>query len=148
MFMTRLEKCKLLKEKGYTYNPETGKIYGIYGKEINNIGGKGYIQIKYKNIKLYGHHYAYFCVYSNVDFKEIDHINNNRSDNCISNLRSVNSQQNNFNRKNTKGYTWNKRAKKYVSQITINYQKIYLGLYDTKEEAKKVYLEAKKKYHK
>ena len=32
--MTRLEKCELLKSKGYTYNPETGKIFNRFGKEL------------------------------------------------------------------------------------------------------------------
>ena len=32
--MTRLEKCVILKEKGYSYDKKTGKIYGIRGNEI------------------------------------------------------------------------------------------------------------------
>ena len=32
--MTRLEKCEILKERGYTYNPTNGKIYNPKGKEI------------------------------------------------------------------------------------------------------------------
>jgi hypothetical protein len=34
--MTRLEKIQLAIEKGFTYDEVTGKIYGIYGKEITH----------------------------------------------------------------------------------------------------------------
>lgn len=146
--MTRLEKVELLKSKGYTYDKDTGKIYGVYGKEIT-ANCNGYVSIKVKNNSiLYGHHFAYFMTYGNVDFIQLDHINNNKSDNRICNLRDVSSQQNNFNRKNTKGFSTNKRGKKYRAQITINYETIYLGSYNTEEQARQSYLEAKKKYHK
>ena len=69
--MTRLEKCELLKSKGYRYDPETGKIFNRYNKEIKRIWG-GYIRL-YNG--LLGHHYAWYITYDNVDFIELDHIN-------------------------------------------------------------------------
>ena len=143
--MTRLEKCVILKEKGYTYNPETGKIYGVYGKEIISQNTKGYIQIK--GVNLCGHHFAWYITYGNVDFNVLDHINKNKKDNRISNLRSVTNQQNSFNT-NAKGYSYQKDAKrKWRSEIMIYGKSIYLGRFDTEEEAKQSYLNAKKKYH-
>jgi hypothetical protein len=35
-----------------------------------------------------------------------------------------------------------------MSQIVLNKKSIYLGLYETEEEAHKAYLDAKKIYHK
>ena len=55
-------------------------------------------------------------------------------------------QQNNFNR-NAKGYTFNKQRQKYHAQIMVNGTQIFLGLFNTAEEAHEAYLTAKAKYH-
>jgi hypothetical protein len=142
MFMTRLEKCELLKLKGYKYDPETGKIYGSKGKEIIR-KCNGYISLKYN---LYGHHFAFYMIYGNVDFDELDHINRDKSDNSIRNLRIVTSQQNKFN-KTHKGYYWHKHTQKWMSRIQVNGDNIYLGLFNIEKEARNAYLQAKEKYH-
>jgi len=141
--MTRIEKCELLKSKGYTYDPETGKIYGISGKEIIRKDNKGYILL---SNHLKGHHFAWFMTYGNVDFEMLDHINQIKYDNRICNLRILTNQQNLFNT-NKKCYSWHNVANKWISQIGINNKSIYLGLFNTEEEARNAYLEAKKKYH-
>lgn len=142
--MTRLEKCQHLKEKGYTYDPETGKIYGMTNNEIIRKDRKGYIILK-NHLK--AHHYAYYCVYGNVDFIELDHENRDRCDNRICNLRISNRTQQNQNRANVKGYSWNKKRNKYESYIHYNKKKMSLGFFNFEEEAKNAYIEAKKKYH-
>jgi hypothetical protein len=145
--MTRLEKCEILKSKGYTYDPDTGKIYNRFGKEIT---GKilDYIVISggenFGNIR--GHHFAYYMVYGNVDFKMLDHINQNKSDNRISNLRISNHTKNAYN-SSAKGYTWDKQKNKWRSQITINSKLLFLGFFDNEKDAKNAYIETKKKYH-
>jgi hypothetical protein len=147
--MNRLEKCLILKSKGYTYDPETGKIFGVIGKEIKSKHKNGYICIggstHFKG-NLYGHHYAWYMIYGNVDFNLLDHINRNPLDNRICNLRIVNHQENSFNKDN-KGYCFNKNKNKWQSQIMVNYKQIHLGLFNTEEEAKNAYLIAKQKYH-
>jgi hypothetical protein len=141
--MTRLEKCETLKNKGYTYEPETGKIFGVYGKEITKKHTKGYIFI---DAFLLAHHFAWYWVYGNVDYEMLDHINRDKTDNKISNLRIVDAQQNSFN-KTQKGYSWHKRNNKWQSSIRVNKKLIYIGSFDTEEEARNAYLEAKEKYH-
>ena len=76
----------------------------------------------------------------------IDHIDLKKSNNHISNLRVVNQSQNNTNN-NCKGCYWCNTRKKYISRIVSNGKTIYLGQYDTEEEARKCYLENKKIYH-
>ncbi len=78
--------------------------------------------------------------------KVVDHINHNKLDNRKCNLRVVTHQQNTFNKKNIKGYT--RKENKYQVQIEVNYKKIYIGLFDTEEEAQNAYLLAKQEYHK
>jgi hypothetical protein len=147
--MTRLEKCEILKSAGYTYNDETGKVFGVFGKEIKGKHIEGYIKINFKEpyFNLLGHHFAWYMTYGNVDFDELDHINRIKDDNKISNLRIVTSQQNKFNRNNTKGFYWHKKANKWQSQIRLNNKNKYLGLFNTEEEAENAYLQAKEIYH-
>lgn len=148
--MTRLEKCKILEAKGYTYNPETGQIFGSRGKEITNKSKQGYIQIMFisnKHYSLRGHHFAWYMSGRDMDFIEIDHDNTDKSDNRICNLRIISHQQNAFNT-NAKGFSWDKSRNKWSSQIHLNGKKIYLGRFNTKEEAREAYINAKKKYHK
>ena len=79
---------------------------------------------------------------------QIDHIDGNKLNNSLNNLRVVNQQQNQWNQPNAKGYVWNKRNKKWVAQIRLNGKTIYLGLYNSESEAHTAYLKAKLIYHK
>lgn len=147
--MTRLEKCEFLKSKGYSYDQQTGKIYGVYGKEIRTYDDRGYINIEgNKNYQgtVKGHHFAWYMTYGNVDFVELDHIDTDRSNNKISNLRIAHRQLQNRNRSNTKGYTWDPKRNKWLVRIFINRKGIYVGRFDTEDEAKEAYLISKKKY--
>jgi hypothetical protein len=153
--MTRWQKFEYLRDKGWTYNPETGEIFTSRGKVCNNTNNNGYVRCIisiYKNGQrgkdyiLKGHHFAWFWVNGNIEINQIDHINRNRADNRICNLRNVTQQVNQWNR-NGKGYYYDKAAKKYRAKISLNTKNIYLGFYDTPEEAREAYLNAKQKYH-
>jgi hypothetical protein len=144
--MTRFEKCELLKKKGYKYDPKTGKVYGVRGKEIKHTDGK-YLYVRMPDhSNLAQHHFAWYMIYGNVDFVELDHENRDKKDNRISNLRILTRSEQQHNRE-AKGYYFYKRIGRYMSRIQVNYQTIFLGYYDTEEEAKQAYLQAKQKYH-
>lgn len=81
------------------------------------------------------------------DKRQTDHINHNGLDNRRCNLRVVTGQQNQWNLKNVKGYSWHNQAKKWESYIRVNKKRIYLGLFSKEQEAHQAYLDAKKKYH-
>ncbi len=110
-----------------------------YGYQYLNIGNK-----KYKIHRILGFLFLGLDIDDKIQF--IDHINRNKSDNRLENLRIVNCQQNGFNR-NSKGYYFHKKNKKYQSNIYINKEKIYLGEFNTEEEARQAYLDAKQIYH-
>tara|TARA_R110002012_G_scaffold53902_2_gene138196 strand:- start:266 stop:751 length:486 start_codon:yes stop_codon:yes gene_type:complete len=80
---------------------------------------------------------------------QIDHICGTKPlDNRIENLRVLNSQQNMCNNIHwVKGYYFEKKRNKYIAQIYINEKRIYLGCYDTPEEAREAYVNAKKIHH-
>ena len=128
--------------------------------------GKSYIQKPvihtcrngYKNIcldrkKWKAHRLVYYAhnrdwnIYDNSKTNIIDHIDNDKANNNINNLRVVTAQQNCFNRKTTKGYYWYQSRNKWRSVIVVNGKSIHLGLHTTEEEARESYLTAKLKYH-
>ena len=148
--MTRLEKIKLALDKGITYDSETGDVYGVRGKVLKN-KIRGYMVISLKHNKntyfLRSHQFAFFVIHNKI-VECIDHINGNRSDNRILNLREVTYQENHFNRTAVKGYSYHKPNNKYVARIKANGKQIHLGYFDKPEEARACYLENKEKYHK
>jgi hypothetical protein len=81
---------------------------------------------------------------------QIDHINfdktNDKTNNCIFNLRPATNQQNQFN-KDAKGYCWHKRVEKWHATIVLDKKQIHLGYFDKEEDARQAYLDAKKIYH-
>jgi len=77
----------------------------------------------------------------------IDHIDGNKLNNSVENLRITNNSGNQRNRKNTKGYYFDKKKNKYRAQIRVNGKTKHLGYFDTKEEAHNAYLKGKKIHH-
>ena len=78
---------------------------------------------------------------------EGDHANHNGLDNRRSNIRAVTHQQNQFNRRSAKGYSWDKARQKYHAQIMLDGRNISLGRYADKKAASMAYAVAKREYH-
>lgn len=149
--MTRLEKIKLAIEKGYTYNPETGVVKGPI-KEIN-YKQYGYNTISFrhegKSYKLTCHQFAWYYVYGEI-VEQLDHINRDKGDNRISNLRPTNHFENALNTDKQdicKGFYFDKRTSRYNAKIRYKMKSIHLGCFTTEEEAHQAYLDGKKIYH-
>jgi hypothetical protein len=110
---------------------------------------KGYIRITV-DYKAYPRHrlvWAYF--YGDPGAMLVDHINGNRSDDRIENLRlaseSDNRRNSKFYRTNTSGYkgvTLEKSVNKWKAYIYINNRRHHLGLFPTPEEAHAAYCAA------
>lgn len=79
---------------------------------------------------------------------QVDHRNGIRHDNRLDNLRLVTHQQNQHNRTKARGYTWNKTIGKWNSSIKINSRRIHLGYFESEDDARQAYLDAKVIHHK
>ena len=71
----------------------------------------------------------------------VDHINNNKTDNRLENLRLVTTRQNLSRRGGSSKYVGvSKFRNKWMSKIRINGKLEYLGLYQTEKDANRAYV--------
>jgi len=80
------------------------------------------------------------------NYQIVDHINGNKRDNSIVNLRWITISGNSRNRKNRgeylKGVTFDKKNNKFRAKICIDYKHKHLGYFDTELEAHEKYMKA------
>ncbi len=86
--------------KFFHYNPINGAITRFDRKNSNgSLDKDGYLILKIKQQQYKAHRLAWFLYYGDFPQKEIDHINRNRTDNRIANLREVDRIDNILNTK-------------------------------------------------
>lgn len=130
----------------FDYDPDTGIFTRVFkngkSKVVGSPNTKGYICIPIRNVKYVAHRLAWLWVHGKFPEHQLDHINRNKQDNRIINLREVTNKQNCENRglqKNSSsgiaGVSWKSSHKKWVAQICHNQKNIYLGLYARIEDA-------------
>ncbi len=142
-----------------TYNPESGEFrnntFRSSRAKPGDIAGcrhnAGYWKIRLDRHYILAHRLAWFYVFWEWP-DEIDHINGDRSDNRIANLRPATHSQNMSNKKchktNMTGLRGvSKRGDKYRASVKVNRKRIYLGSFDTAEAAHGAYLEGLTKHH-
>ena len=95
-----------------SYDPETGVFTWIanyhksrIGKPAGSIAPHGYITIRALGTVYYAHRLAWFFVHGEQPHI-IDHINHDRSDNRIANLRNVDYVLNGLNQRRSVGVYW------------------------------------------
>jgi len=119
----------------------------IYWKEVKSRTPTiGHCTLTY-NGKMIKYHRLLFTLYHKRNIKEgyvIDHINGDKGDNRISNLREITLRENNLNKEchrdgDLAGAVWHKRKKKWQSEIKKDGGSIYLGDFPTAESANRVY---------
>ena len=147
--MLEQEKLKSILE----YDPETGlfrwKVLG-WGRKAGWFGGTSghrYLRVYVPDKQYFAHRLAWFYVYGSMPNGEIDHINGNRHDNRIVNLRIAtrsqqlgNSRAQPRNKSGYKGVSWKRNRGKWCVQILNR----YVGLFSDKVEAARAYDEKAK----
>lgn len=123
------------------------------GKALGCSNERGYLRITVLGKSCYVHRLAWFYVHGSWPTGQIDHIDGNKNNNAISNLRDVSPQGNAQNitkpRKNNNssalGVSWHKKSSKWQVHICVYKHRKYIGLFENFEDAKAAYAEEKRK---
>jgi len=135
-------KCVVHPNKQYLLNKPAGSIHAT-----------GYRHVTWQG-KVHKVHRLIFLLEHGYMPKEIDHINGNRQDNRLENLREVTRSENQCNRgilaSNTSGYagvSWHKKSKAWVVRLMKNRKSHMIGYFKDLELAGLVASEARSLYH-
>jgi hypothetical protein len=134
------------------YDPETGAITRLVARSINpkSVPGLrlgtpcrgGYLMVRVGKSRYLAHRLAWFHAHGRWPDGDIDHVNGNKADNRLCNLREATRSQNMANTSlqanNTsgvRGVCFAKHAKKWLASLTVSGKQKHLGLFASKEEA-------------
>lgn len=126
----------------FSYDPDTG-IFIRMGedKQSGRIATKGYRQIAIIGKRFMAHRLAWLHFYGVWPTKQLDHINRNKDDNRIANLREVDNQTNqenvelwNHNRSGFRGVSLRQDGR-FRADIKTNGKTKALGVFDNLEDA-------------
>ena len=136
------------------YNPDTG----IFSWKVDSVRGHfkvgdradrpcsyGYRRLFIDTQPYLVHRLAWFYVHAEWPPNQVDHINGDRSDNRLSNLRLADHQQNQANspRRSTKSSKFKgvyKYGNRWKAFIGLNRKTRYLGTFKTEAEAANAYM--------
>ena len=141
-------------KKHLHYSPQTGVfsrlIANSSASKIGDLAGwktkLGYIDLKIDGTTYKAHRLVFLYAYGEIPSCDIDHINMDRADNRLANLRAATRSQNQCNRTKLssnktgfKGVSFHKATNKFVAQCAFKNQKHHIGLFDTPEAASTAY---------
>lgn len=123
------------------------------GDAAGSIDSHGYLQTKHNGIVYLNHRLIWLMHYGWLP-KLIDHVNGNKTDNRIENLRQATPQQNQHNAKRrvdnksgVKGVIWRKDSRKWRADIQVNGKRRSLGCFDSIENAKEFIMLTREMLH-
>jgi hypothetical protein len=149
-------------KKNLHYAPETGIFTWLKNKsqrvKIGAIAGNlqqtGYARIEIDGITYRSHRLAWLYCYGQTPEFFIDHIDGNKNNNRLENLRECTNSENMKNQgvrvTNTSGYkgvSWHKRDCKWAAFARINGRLKHLGYFETPKAASIAYNEFAKINH-
>lgn len=132
------------------YDPEKGIFTWIVspskivskGSVAGTVSNRGYVQLQLRGKKYTLHKMAWLFMYGSFPESRIDHINGDKTDNRICNLRLCTNSENMLNTglqsNNTsgvKGVSWDKHHNKWIAYAFKKRKKIHLGRFEFFEDA-------------
>lgn len=123
------------------------------GDEAGGVNSCGYVSVSIKDRK-YPVHRLIWVMHGNKPVEFIDHINRDRSDNRIENLRAATNAENTRNagirKDNTsgiKGVSWRRQNKKWSGKVAFQGKQYHAGYFETKEECAEAVKELRNRLH-
>ena len=140
------------------YNPRSGLFHWVKWSGNSRVGEEcGFIRDGYRYLHLYSkqrlaHRVAWLMTFGEWPETYVDHVNRRRDDNRISNLRlatPLESSRNTSSRNGSSSRFLGVTRNNYGWQAGIRLpgrRSLYLGTWQTEEEASAAYVKASKKY--
>lgn len=148
----------------YSYDCESGEFTRLktvggrwfVGDVVGVLNSSGYLQIRIDGGRYLAHRLAFLYANGNWPIGEIDHIDGEKRNNRLSNLRDVTHSVNMQNqlvaqgrtKSNRLGAHYQSRSNKWLAQIVLSGKLVHLGSFTTPELAHKAYVNAKRMLHK
>ena len=142
-----------------TYDKDSGNIQWICNKGVRKtgdaagrIGRDGYLWTTFNGHRFANHRLAWLLTYGRFPEEHLDHINQDKTDNRIQNLRECTHAENCQNREIYQTNKWGFAGiaiarNKYKAVIQVGSVKKSIGVWDTPEQAHAVYLAVKEALH-
>ena len=132
-------------------NPKTNRLKkGAVAGTLKD----GYRRVNLNYTLYYVHRLVWLYHYGVMPLGMIDHIDMDRSNNRIENLREATPTQNSMNRLKTKsnssgfkGVSFHEKTQKWRAACSVNGSRKYLGLYKSPEEAHAAYVQEVTKHY-
>lgn len=143
------EDGRLVRTKTVNYKAKAGDFAGTVDKSI------GYLKVNFDGKVRLVHRLIWALVYGDEPVGMIDHIDGNRANNRIENLRCCDNRTNMQNLKRARtdsatgvlGVSLCKQTGRYVGRIRSGSKYLSLGRFDTVEQASEAYLSNKRRLH-
>lgn len=150
-----------LKER-INYNQDVGSFTWSENSDVRfalktagYVNDKGYLVVSVHGTRYYAHRLAWAITHGYFPKFMIDHIDGNKLNNKISNLREVTASQNQWNQikpnsRSKTGYlgvSIDLASQKYVASIRKNKKKIHIGRFECAIDAHNAYLKMKREIH-
>jgi len=144
----------------FDYNQETGELVRkvsvanhLSGEVAGGLMPRGYISVSVDGGRYYAHRIIFVWMMGRDPKDEIDHIDQNRTNNCWENLREVtrtenckNSRLREDNTSGRVGVCWAKSCQKWVARIYVNKKQVSLGYFESFQDACDARTKAERKY--
>lgn len=135
----------------YSYDATSGIFTHKKNKLVGNKNKSGYLSIALRGRCYYVHRLVWLVENGDFPKNEIDHIDGNKHNNRIANLRDAPHRENCQNLRCHRegllpGAQWDPVRKRYRARLRIKGKRIRLGNYITAQEAHEVYMRACAKY--
>jgi hypothetical protein len=132
-------------------NPQSNRVRK--GAIAGKIGNRGYLRLGIDGGRYQAHRLAWLWHYGQWPHGDVDHINGQRDDNRIANLRIATRSQNLWNSRrqsrNTsgfKGVSFDKNRRQWQAHICVTGHVIHLGRFSSPEAAHDAYISAATRY--
>ena len=149
-----------------SYDPKSGQLswrfaHGRHGRIpagpiSNRVDSYGYLRIQLDGLPCRAHRVCWMLTHGSWPVGDIDHINGDRTDNRLCNLRDVDESTNMQNqrkpaRNNTTGFLGvclkRQGHPRWVAQLRIKGKTFHIGTFGSPEEAHAAYLAVKRVRH-